>query len=105
MVNKINLTSIIDQTFSMTISWEDKNRSFTIHQSWNEEAEYWTIDLYDGNYRPLIMGIPLLCGHDLLEQYQYMQIGSLYIVNTGDPSIEQPSLMDIGNFELLWVTE
>lgn len=106
MVSEIALNNNPNQTYSLTVPGDHQNIAFILTQAWNAEAGYWTIGLYDQTMRPIVLGIPLLCGHDLLEQYQYLNIGSLYVVNIGDPTIETPDDTNIGqNFKLLWVLE
>jgi hypothetical protein len=52
---------------------------------WNNNAQVWVIDIDDSNGNPLIQGIPLVTGADLLEQYEYVGIGgSLYAVTDFD---------------------
>lgn len=44
------------------------------------------LDISDENRQPLVCGIPLVTGCDLLEQYQYLGIpGSLYCATDADP--------------------
>jgi hypothetical protein len=68
-------------------------------------AAYWMMGLYDANTnQPIVLGVPLLCGHDLFEQLQYLNIGSVYVINIGDPTIEVPDDKTIGgNFILVWM--
>lgn len=106
MVSEILLNNNPNQTCSLIVPGNRRNIAFVLTQSWNAEAGYWAIGIYDQTSRPIVLGIPLLCGHDLLEQYQYLNIGSLYVVNIGDPTIETPDDKNIGqNFKLLWVLE
>jgi hypothetical protein len=45
----------------------------------------WVLDINDGLGNPLVCGIPLVSGHDLLEQYVYLNIpGQLWITSDGD---------------------
>lgn len=103
MVSDIVLNGNPNQTYSLTVPGDRQNIAFVLTQSWNAEAGYWTIGIYDQTMKAIVLGIPLLCGHDLLEQFQYLNIGSLYVVNIGDPTIEIPDDKNIGqNFKLLW---
>jgi hypothetical protein len=106
MTSTIDLTNIANQTYTLEVPGDDQNITFIITQSWNAQAHYWVIGIYGNDGNPIVIGVPLLCGHDLLEQYQYLNIGSLYVVNTGDPTIEAPDDTNIGqNFKLLWVLQ
>ena len=106
MESRVALSSLPNQTYSVTIPGENRNITFIVTQSWNAQANYWVMGIYDKTVAPIVLGIPMLCGHDLLGQYAYLDIGSLYVENIGDPSIEEPDSENIGqNFELRWVLE
>lgn len=106
MVTEISLSGKPNQTWTVTISGEKKNITFIITQSYNEMAGYWVLGIYDRANNPLVLNLPLLCGHDLLEQYQYLNIGELHLLNIGDSTIENPDDLNIAaNFELLWVLQ
>lgn len=104
MINEIPLTGDPNQTFTVTISGETRNITLILTQSYNEQAGYWVLGINDQSNNPIISNIPMLCGQDLLEQYQYMDIGNLLVVNISDQAIEYPNANNIaGNFELVWV--
>lgn len=46
----------------------------------------WILDIADSRGNPLVGGIPLVTGHDLLEQYAYLGLGGqLFVSTNGDP--------------------
>jgi hypothetical protein len=65
----------------------------------------WILDIYDQNASPLICGIPLVTGCDLIGQYRYVGIpGSLYCASDGDPQ-EAPHFDNLGTgSHLYWWT-
>ena len=69
--------------------------------SYNTIAGYWIMGVYDKAKNALVLNIPLLVGQDLFAQFKYLYIGSVYLVNTGDPAL-QPDDTNIGNFVLQW---
>lgn len=90
----------------MTISGTKRNVTFILTQSYNAQAGYWVLGIYDQTDSPIVLNLPLFCGQDLLGQYGYLNIGHLCLVNIGDQSIEYPNADNIdGNFELAWVME
>jgi hypothetical protein len=104
MVSQLDLCSSPNQTFKAAIPGDKQNLTFNISMSYNEESGYWIMGIYDSSLEPIVLNIPLLCGHDLLEQYQYLNIGSIFIVNVGDPTIETPNDTNIDtNFKMIWV--
>lgn len=106
MINEIPLANQPNQTYSVTISGEKRNINFIITQSYNAQAGYWVLGIYDKTNAPIVLNIPLLCGCDLLEQYGYLDIGHLCLVNLGDQTVEYPNDKNVGgDFELAWELE
>lgn len=71
------------QTFHIALNGTDYQ--FTLIYRDAAEAG-WTLDIADTNGNPLIAGIPLVTGADLLEQYAYVGIGvQLRVVSDVDP--------------------
>lgn len=63
---------------------------------------FWALDIADKDGNPLVRGIPLVCGLDLLSPYQYMGFaGSLYVqgdANAGDA----PDFFNLGITQKLY---
>lgn len=69
------------QSFSISLN----GSIYSVRLAWNTVAASWTLDLADVNNVPILQGIPLVTGADLLEQYAYAGIGgSLYVQSDGD---------------------
>jgi hypothetical protein len=66
----------------------------------------WVLDIADASGNPLVQGIPLVTGTNLLEQYAYLGFGGgLYVQNASNPDAV-PTFEDLGSDSLLyWVTE
>lgn len=66
----------------------------------------WVMDMADADGNAIISGIPLVTGHDLLEQYAYLGIGGQMIVaTTGDP-YAVPTFENLGDAcKLYWVPD
>ena len=56
----------------------------------------WVLDIADANGNPLICGIPLVTGADLLAQYAYLGIGAIMFVATAGAPAAVPTYGDIG---------
>ena len=60
----------------------------------------------DVNGNVLIASVPLITGlypaANLLAQYQYLQIGSAYLLNTSNAAIDYPGVNNLSQFSLLW---
>lgn len=106
MVTEFPLSKNINQTYTVTVSGDSRNITFIVEQFYNNIAGYWIINIYDKSKQPVVMDIPLLAGQNLLEQYGYLNIGELYVINIGDQSISKPDDTNIAdNFKLVWVLE
>jgi hypothetical protein len=66
----------------------------------------WVMDISDSSGNPIISGIPLVTGADLLEQYAYLGIGGQFWVQSdGDPDAV-PAVNNLGDTaHLYFVTE
>jgi hypothetical protein len=61
--------------YQFTLMWRDA------------EMGGWFIDIADQNANPVVSGIPLVTGTDLLAQYAYLGFpGTLTVVTAGDPT-------------------
>jgi hypothetical protein len=77
---EIPLTNDPAQTF--TIAIEDV--IYSLRVSFNTRAGYWTAD-FSTSGTPLIMGIPLLGGVDIVQQYN-IPLTNMFVVNTAQPN-------------------
>ena len=56
----------------------------------------WMLDIGDADGTPLVCGIALVAGADLLAPYAHLGFGgSLYVVSAGDPDAD-PGFADLG---------
>jgi len=64
-------------------------------------VDTWFLDIFDNTENPLIAGLPLLMGDNLLIQHQHIISGSLYVLNTNEDEIQQ--FTDLGTMiKLFW---
>lgn len=66
----------------------------------------WTLDIADNQDAPILSGIPLVTGADLLEQYRYLGFkGRLFVQTLNDPDAV-PTFDNLGSEALLfWVVD
>lgn len=103
MYSKFLLRNDPNQTIALNISGDKKNISLQAEISYNSMAEYWTISLYDPKTEnPIVAGIPLLCGHDLLEQFRYKGIGSVVLASNSKNSYTSPDSTNLNQYCLIW---
>lgn len=67
------------QTFGIALA----GRNYTLTVQWRDVAEAgWVLDIADTDGAPLLRGIPLVTGADLLAQYEHMGFGGELIVQS-----------------------
>ena len=85
------------------VSLED--RTVQIRLIWREaEGGGWIMDLLETDGTPILAGLPLRCGQNLLEQYQYLGLGKMMCLIDGDDS-RDPTYEDMGStLQLYWTS-
>lgn len=69
------------QIFRTSLSGE----SFIFRLWWNERGQSWHIDIFDEDETPLVLGIAMKPGVNMIEQYQYLGLkGSLFVAKKED---------------------
>ena len=70
------------QTFEIALA--DKSYQLTI--TWNDVMACWVLDLASETREPIVTGIPVITGLDLLAQYGYLNLGGSIVVQTDGSS-------------------
>lgn len=63
---------------------------------WNDANQAWTLDIADSSSNPIISGIPMVTGSDLLAPYGYLGFGGQLIVQTTNNVDAVPTLDNLG---------
>lgn len=63
---------------------------------WNSIAQIWVLDIYDNNSTPIVRGIPLVCGIDLLAPFAYLNLGGRLYAQTDNEPDAPPTFTDLG---------
>jgi hypothetical protein len=82
-----------NQTFQITLA----GVVYTLTVRWNDMNEAWTLDLADQNQNPIVSGIPLVTGVDLLAPYGHLNIGGQLIAQTTNDTNAVPTLANLGS--------
>lgn len=90
------------QTFPITLSGVQYELTLIYR---NVSQGGWFLDIADQNSNPIVQGIPLVTGVNLLEQYDYLGFGGeLWVQTSSDPDAV-PTFENLGEDGLLyWVT-
>lgn len=88
--------------FSVTLDVNNTQKTLYFRQLFNSVVGYWTLDISDGT-KDLITNLPLVPNAgNILKQYNYLQIGSAWLIPIGD-NINFPAWDDIEtDWLLIW---
>lgn len=91
------------QTFSILLNGITYRLTFLYR---NDPNSGWTLDIADSTGNPIVQGIPLVTGADLLAQYRHLGFtGALVVQTTNDPDAV-PTFDNLGkNAQVYWVTQ
>lgn len=75
------------QTLSVSLNGATYNLTVLWRAPLGEGDTGWVLDIADSGGKPIIQGIPLVTGADLMAQYAYLGLGfSLYVQSDFDPT-------------------
>jgi hypothetical protein len=106
----IPLTNSPNQTFTTTLTIDSANVTLTMNLRYNVIAEYWVLTIINTSTQTILLdSIPFVTGDypasNILGQYAYLEIGSAYIINTDNATLDYPddSTNSLGtDFILVW---
>lgn len=82
----------IPQTFSMFMNGVVWN----ITLRWSPISELWIIDFADSKGAPVLMGVPVVGGLDLLGQHQHLNFGGSLVAQTDNAPLDPPTFNNLG---------
>lgn len=105
----IPLSTAPNQTFNCTVPIDGKNRPLSFKLRYNSVAKYWNLTVIDARTKAtLIDALPIMVGEypaaNLLEQYDYLDLGSAVVVKEGNQNrAENPDDTNLGTeYYLVW---
>lgn len=73
---------------------------------WNDICGKWILDIADQDQQPVLSGIPIVAGTDLLGQFQHLGFNGSLVVQTDANVNRDPGYEDLGvGSRLIFVTE
>jgi hypothetical protein len=93
----------VPQAFPITLGGVSYQLTFQYRN--DSVAPGWFLDISDDQGNPIVQGIPLVTGRNLLAQYGYLGfLGGLYVQTIDNPDAA-PTFDNLGNdAQLFWVT-
>lgn len=80
------------QQFSITLA----GVAYQLVVKWCDPAACWLLDILDQTGTAILLGVPLVTGANLLEQYQYLGIGGALVVQTDHDTNAVPTFDNLG---------
>lgn len=75
---------------------------YRLKVKWNQPNQSWVLDIMDSSGNPLVTGIAVVPGTDLLAQYGYMNFGGQLIAQTTNDPDAVPTYEDLGTTGCLY---
>jgi hypothetical protein len=102
----IPLTQAPNQTFSVQLTVDGSPLTLNFVLSYSAMSGWWQLQVANAQNTVLIASVPLITGYypaaNMLAQYGYLEIGSAYLLNTGNSPDDYPGANDLTAFSLLW---
>jgi hypothetical protein len=99
MLSIVPMQAIPNRRFTAIIPIDEQNIELQFTMQYNEISEMWYVDVEQGG-RMLISAYPLIPAQNILEQFEYLSIGSACIVPRTDITKQFP---DINTLKNEWV--
>jgi hypothetical protein len=95
-----------NQTFTVQLTVNGAPLTLLLTLTYLTMAGYWSLAVADATGAPLLASVPLITGWypaaNMLAQYQYLNIGAAYLLNTGNAPQDYPDQNALSQFSLLW---
>lgn len=88
-MSKLPLTLNPEESFQIVIF----EKLYNINQLWNTFGNYWSLNIYDQDNNPLVLGIKLVTGITLLKQYPKIRFDI-----KSDSLLVDPTRFDLDTF-------
>lgn len=102
----VPLQAIPAQSFTVNLAVNGQPLVLGLILNFNSIKGYWDMIVLSSIGAILINSVPLTTGEypsaNLFAQYQYLQIGSVYLLNTGGAVTDYPTANSLGSFSLVW---
>ena len=106
MAQIVPLTQAPNQTLTVQLTVDGGPLTLNLAFSYSAMSGWWQMQVADAQGNILIASVPLITGYypaaNMLAQYGYLQVGSAYLLNTGNSPDDYPGANDLTAFSLLW---
>lgn len=75
---------------------------YNVRIVWNAPSRCWIMDILDQEHNPILSGVPLVTGANLLEQFNYLELGGQMLVQSDDNVDAVPTFANLGTIGHLY---
>ena len=102
MYQIVPMTGIANNKFQSKIYVDGSNIAFTFRLTYNELAKYWLLDI-SVNDEMKISALPLTPSQNLLEQFDYLGLGSLHVLPRSQLKTQWPDYENLtSDWYIVW---
>jgi hypothetical protein len=107
MAQIVPVTSAPNQQIRAALTVNGQSLILNLSLYWNGQGNFWAMDIADRAGNPVVDSVPLLSGAwpagNILAPYNYLGIGSAYVINQNGAATDSPDSTNLGTgFLLLW---
>jgi len=81
----------------MQITLNNTLYSLRVYWNSNPATNAWVLDISDSSGNPIVAGVPLVTGTDLMAQFSYLNLGGEFIVQTSSDTDAVPTFVNLGS--------
>lgn len=96
----VNQIPLAPKAERFSIAMAGVTRILTLH--WCAPMTQWCLDIADADSVPIVQGLPLITGADLLGQYAYLGLGGALYVQSDDAADAVPTRDNLGSISRLY---
>lgn len=101
----LTCTPFVTQDFKITLKNRTINKNIKLVTYYLDLYDAWLADIYDNaTDECLVTAVPLVCGVNILGQFDYLGLGEAFIESVSDSTtLEHPDNKTLGSeFVLIW---
>lgn len=86
------------QKFTITLGGTDRQ----LRVYWNKWSENWCLDINQTDGTPILQGLPIITGADLLGQHRHLELGGSIVAQTDFDLDAVPTFTNLGTLGRLY---
>lgn len=103
----LQLSTSPNQSIQAALNANGGSLTLNLRLYYNTQGNFWVMDISDQAMNRLVSSVPLITGvwpaANILGPYDYLKIGSAFVINQSGTAQENPDDSDLGtDFLLLW---